>query len=206
MEALARALLLGLSTGVFCLGFCYPALAPVLLSRGSDAGRGAAAALALFLLGRLLAYLAVGAVLGAAGGFAPGLRGSAVSSAALLLLGLLLALYGLIDRLPRSGFCRAAGRALSRRLLLLPLGFLAGLSPCPPFLIAVAAAAGSGTAWRGIVFFLCFFAGTSVTLAPFLLAPRLARSAVLRAGARIAAVVAGAWYLWLGARGLAGLR
>jgi sulfite exporter TauE/SafE len=204
LTVLLQALGLGLSTGVFCLGFCYPVLAPLLLSREGERPGGSLAALALFLLGRLLAYLLVGLAVGLAGELAPRFAGSAAASWATAALGLLLVLYGVVERLPRWEICRVAQGVLSRRGLLLPLGLLAGLSPCPPFLLAIAAAVGTRSALRGALFFLLFFVGTSVYLLPFALSWLPARSRTLRAGSRLAAVVAGAWYLWLGLRGLAG--
>jgi sulfite exporter TauE/SafE len=197
-----QALGLGLSTGVFCLGFCYPLLAPVLLSREGERPTGSLASLGLFCAGRLVAYLAVGAAAGLAGGAFAGLAASTAGCIALAVLGVVLAAYGVVDRLPRWRMCRVAERGMARRGFLFPLGLLAGVSPCPPFLLAVAAVLGSGSAGSGILFFFCFFVGTSVYLLPFALAWLPARWVPLRAAARIAAVAGGGWYLWLGVRGL----
>ena len=198
-----QALWLGLSTGIFCLGFCYPALAPVLLSRNRESPAGTAASVGLFLLGRLAAYLLVGFAVGFAGERVRGAAGSVVVSGALALLGLLLALYAVLDRLPRWEICRVAARGMGGRSFLLPLGFLTGVSPCPPFLLAVTAAIGTGSPLQGALFFLCFYAGTSVYLLPFAASWLPARSQTLRRAARIAAIVAAAWYVWLGVHGLA---
>ena len=69
---IVRALSLGFSTGVFCLGFCYPILGPLLLSRRESTG-GYARSLTLFLAGRLAAYLLFGLITGMVGGSMSGL-------------------------------------------------------------------------------------------------------------------------------------
>ena len=63
-----KALALGLSSGIFCLGYCYPILGPIMFS--SEERRGwsrAAQSLGLFLAGRLIAYLIFGLLAGLLG-------------------------------------------------------------------------------------------------------------------------------------------
>ena len=67
---LSRAFLLGLATAPFCAAACAPVFLPVVLSREKARFGAQAAALGEFLLGRLVAYAAVGLVVGWIGGAA----------------------------------------------------------------------------------------------------------------------------------------
>jgi len=203
-----KALLLGLSSGIFCLGTCYPILGPLLLSRRDEATprpfAGAAASLALFLGGKLAAYLLVGLLAGLLGRSAR--RVAAIQTAILpslvILLGVLLALYGLGVHLPRWGFCRWSGRLLEDRRFLFAAGFLAGVNICPPFLLAISYTVGLGAVGPAVLFFLVFYLATSVYVLPFLLAPLITRFEAVRKAARIAAVASGLWFIYLGIKAL----
>lgn len=201
-----RALVLGLSTGLFCMGFCVPLVGPVLLGRSRTGLRESAAALGLFLAGRLVAYLAFGLAFGALGGaigrvwmvkarFLPILY---------LLLGLLMVAYGIVRSFPHVGFCRYLDARAGSRWYLLLLGFLAGINLCPPFLLAVTAALEAGGAVPGMLFFLVFFLATSVYLLPLLFAGMAGRFESVRFAARVAAFVAGGWFIYLAVRTLLG--
>lgn len=197
----AKALLLGLSTGLFCLGFCVPLLGPVLLS-GTRRVRDSALSLGLFLAGRLLAYLLFGLVFGALGGFV----GRFWSVKAILfpllyaLLGFLMILYGLAHSFPHLGFCRSLSPRLQSNWYLALLGFLAGINLCPPFLLAATAVMDAGGPVRGIIFFLVFFLATSVYLLPLIFSGLAARFASVRFAARAASVLVGIYFIFLSVR------
>ena len=67
-----KALALGFSSGIFCLGYCYPVLAPIMLSRKERAFKKTALSLGLFMLGRLIAYILFGALVGLLGRYMKG--------------------------------------------------------------------------------------------------------------------------------------
>lgn len=67
-----KALALGFSSGIFCLGYCYPVLAPIMLSREQGLFKKTAISLALFLLGRLTAYIIFGSLVGLLGRYVKG--------------------------------------------------------------------------------------------------------------------------------------
>jgi sulfite exporter TauE/SafE len=199
-----RGFALGLSTGIFCLGYCYPALAPVLLSRREAGWWRTASSLALFLAGRLAAYLLFGVLAGLAG---PRLLNSPAFQAwvlpiLFLAIGALLVLYGAVTGLPRLRICALGSPFFSDRRFLLLLGFLAGVNLCPPFLLAIGYALELGGIAESVLFFLFFFMATSLFLLPFLLSWLLARFQSVRAAARIAAIIAGLWFAYLGLRRL----
>jgi sulfite exporter TauE/SafE len=199
MELLWQGLLLGLSTGVFCLGACAPALVPSLLS-AAPGWRGGARLVGEVALGRLLAYLGFGALVGWLGtnfdSQALWLRQGA--GLATLLLALLLALYlaGRDLGLRRLALCRV----LPSGFLKTPVafGFLAGINPCPPFLLALTAALGAGGALPGMAFFAAFFVGTSLYLLPLVPFGALGRWPSTRLVGRMAGFLAVAAFTFLG--------
>ena len=98
---LMKALLLGLSTGPFCLGSCLSVLFPLICGggRGPEGASPLAARLRLlgrFSLGRLVAYLGFGALAGWLGGQVQHPLLSRISGAGLILLSLLLIAHGLV--------------------------------------------------------------------------------------------------------------
>ena len=143
----------------------------VVLSRCVQGSRrGNLAVGGAILVGRLVAYVLVGVGAGlvaATGLFA----GTALIWR--LMLGLLLACYAILPA--RSGdshrWCRAAvGRAAAGAFA---VGFLTGLSPCPPFLGAVALAMQSHGVGGAVLTMVAFFGATSLLLLPLWLAPAL---------------------------------
>ncbi len=204
LQIAGRALVLGLSTGLFCVGFCVPLLGPAMLSRDKGGLRESAASVGLFLAGRLAAYLLFGLVFGALGGVLSRVwQVKAVFVPVLYaLLGVLMILYGIIQSFPHVGFCRVLNPRVQSRWYLLVIGFLAGINICPPFLLAVTAAMDLGGAPQGMLFFFVFFIATSVYLLPLLFTGLVSRFKEVRVAARIAAIVAGLYFIWLAARPL----
>jgi sulfite exporter TauE/SafE len=205
LQLLGKAQLLGLSTGLFCAGFCLPIAGPALLGRERHGFRDSAGALGLFLAGRLAGYLLFGLVFGLLGAALArvGQVRTVVLPIVYLLLGLMLVLYGFVLSFPHIGLCRVLGPKLQSRWYLLVAGFLAGINLCPPFLLAVTAAVDAGTPWKGLVFFMAFFVATSVYLAPLLLAGVAARFQSVRFAGRVASALAGLWFVYLGIAALA---
>ena len=199
-----KAFLLGLSAGLFCAGLCLPLAAPVLFGREKGGAGGSALGVVLFLAGRLVAYLLVG--------LAVGLLGRALnrfwSVKDVLLpilyaaLGLLMVFYAFAQSFPQLGFCRFMRPALQSNRYLLLLRFLAGINICPPFLLAIAAALDAGGVLRGMLFFLVFFVATSIYLLPLFFAGSVTRYRGVRIAARIAAALAGCYFVVLALRAI----
>lgn len=206
LALLTKAAVLGLSTGLFCVGFCVPLVGPVLLGRERTGMRDSLRALGLFLGGRLVAYLLFGIVFGLLGAvIAPVWQAKDwLLPAVYALLGLLMIAYGLVLSMPHIGLCRLLAPRVQSSWYLVALGFLAGLNLCPPFLLAVTTVIDVGGALRGAAFFFVFFLATSVYLVPLLFSGFAARLGAVRVAARAASVVAGAYFLFLGIRTLVG--
>jgi sulfite exporter TauE/SafE len=198
-EAVLEGVLLGLSSGLFCLASCAPALVPFIM--GEDRRlRGTAGALAGITAGRFAAYMLVGGLVGAAASALQGPLLTTVSSIAMIALAVVLIAFSLRGSETLSCLCTfgklpAAGMPVA-------VGFLTGISPCPPFLLAISRAAALGSLVSGIGLFAGFFAGTSVYLLLFVPLGCAGRYEQVRTIGRIAAVIAGIFYLVIGVIGL----
>jgi sulfite exporter TauE/SafE len=165
---------LGLSTGSWCGLTCGPILLPLLFAerRGHAAN---ARVVILFLAGRFLAYLAVGAFLGAVGALAlsyvePALQ-HRLEAVAWLAVGAVLVAQAAAYLGRKWKVC-----ALSRRLKpqgnALVCGIASGLAICPPFVAAASRVFGMasgdpvGGSLAGSGYFLLFFLGTTVFFLP----------------------------------------
>ena len=197
----ARALLLGLSTGLFCAGFCVPLVGPLLLADENRSVRRSASRVLLFLAGRLVAYLLFGLVFGALGGILSRMWGIKAVLLPLLygVLGVLMIVYAVVQSFPHIGLCRSLGQPVRSGWYIACVGFLAGINLCPPFLLAVTTVMDIGGPLRGVLFFLVFFLATSVYLLPLFFAGLVSRFSSVRFAGRVAAVLAGLYFLYLAA-------
>ncbi|MDO9280557.1 MAG: sulfite exporter TauE/SafE family protein [Pseudomonadota bacterium] len=163
---------------------------------------------AAWQVGRLGAYVILGAAAGAAGASLPVSGPVAAVVAALLLGWFSLRLAGLAPPLPvRLAFpTRIAARLLARRGILARLGFgaLTALLPCGLLWSALAVSAASGGALWGALSMTAFWLGTVPALAVASRGLRLLAAArpALRVGLAGAVFLAGMWSI--GARAVAG--
>lgn len=176
-------LLLALTTGLLggfghCLGMCGPLVGGLAIAAGPRLGaRAALSAQAVYHLGRVTTYGAVGAVMGLAGSFvdvAGRLAGaqrvaSAAAGLAMIAMGLGAAgIAGWVRRLE----ARAADRVVAgvRGLLdggqgrLYPLGLLLGLLPCGLSYSIFVGSAATGAPVPGMLLALAFGLGTMPAL------------------------------------------
>jgi sulfite exporter TauE/SafE len=213
-----KALLLGLSTGLFCAGFCVPLVGPLLLADAGENGdctarpgaprdcprfplKRSITRVLLFLAGRLVAYLLFGLVFGALGGILSRVWGIKTVLLPLLyaILGVMMIVYAVVQSFPHIGFCRTIGQPVRSGWYIALVGFLAGINLCPPFLLAVTTVMDIGGALRGVLFFLVFFLATSVYLLPLFFAGLVSRFSSVRFAGRVTAVLAGLYFLYLAA-------
>jgi len=170
----AEAVLLGLTSGPACLASCGPVLLPWLAAENAPLAR-TAHLLGLYLGGRFAAYLVFGLVAGLAGAVAPpdAWWHTTLFGVANLGVAALLARYAVRLRpAPVEANCRHACDgcpAVRRRWSQLgpvSLGLVTGLNLCPPFIAATARAAEGGSFAYALLFFVFFFAGTSIWFLP----------------------------------------
>jgi len=200
-----QAALLGLSTGLYCATACFPMLISACFSRTDNGWIGTAKGVGQFLLGRLTAYLIVGALAGLAGFFLGRFHTASdlLVSTVYLVSGGLMATYGIVESFPHAKACAAMSRGFRTSTYMLVLGFLTGLNLCPPFVLAFSVAADLGGVLKGILFFFVFFLSTSVYMLPFFFSGLAARKVHVRKAARIISIAMGAWFVGEGGRRIA---
>lgn len=178
--AIATGLVLGLSSGGYCFWSCASVMAPFLVSTdGSTATHrwssvaGGLRALGWYNLGRLLAYLAAG--IGAS--WMAGARGIPphVQAAAMLATVALLG-YAVLRPSGQTRCWHGPGRRSGGAFA---MGVLQGLSPCPPFLVAVGLALTTPALLVGLLLFLSLFVGTALFTLPLAFVEPLRRRAWL---------------------------
>lgn len=199
-----QALLLGLSTGLYCATACFPLLLSALFTRNAGPWKGPAAGIGQFLVGRLAAYALVGAVAGLAGRFAAGFHGipGAVVALVYAVSGALMAAQGLAESFPHAKACAAMSKGFRNPAFMPLLGFLTGINICPPFVLAFSAAVDLGGVLRSVLFFALFFLATSIYMVPFLFAGFASRMGSVRKAARILSVAIGGYFALVGAHRL----
>jgi sulfite exporter TauE/SafE len=198
-----EALLLGVASGPVCLASCSPVLVPVLAAE-QKSPRDTGALLAQFLGGRLAGYLGFACLawlLGLSLELQP--RGRAlVYGLADLGLAIFLGWYALIMRAQPAADCEQPCPAARARLFAqqyrsfapVILGFVSGLTLCPPFVAAGVRAAESGGLAHALLFFLWFFFGTSIWFAPSVGLGMLRRFAAVGTVARLTLFLLAGYY------------
>jgi sulfite exporter TauE/SafE len=200
-----EAFLLGISSGPVCLASCSPVLLPMLAAERKAAG-GTVAQLAEFLAGRLAGYMGFAALawlLGLSLSLQPRARVLVVGVSDLG-LAILLAAYAFSLRPTRAKLCEdgcPASRAHRfaeqyRSFAPVYLGFVSGLTLCPPFVAAGVRAAETASLAGSMLFFLCFFVGTSIWFAPSVSLGLIRRFAAVAVVARFTLFLLAAYYAY----------
>jgi sulfite exporter TauE/SafE len=200
-SSLIEGLGLGLATGTYCLVGCVPILAPHYLCEKRDT-RHSILMVGEFLLGRLVAYLLFGALIGAVGEGGRNWLAGIPAAVLTILAGLFLLAGGLIRTFPNSPVCKTVRRwpAIGRVPLL--AGFVLGISPCPPFLAAASRLVALGSIPGGVILAGGFFLASSVYLLPVAFASRLTSLKRVQDVARMLAILTGVYFVVRGAAAL----
>jgi sulfite exporter TauE/SafE len=206
-----EALALGLSSGPACMASCGPVVIPSLLAEQSGMRRSARY-LSTFLGARFLGYLVFAAV-----AWELGVLVSLPPTPRLLMIGIIhVLLAGVLLWYAYSVGHKRAQSPLGLELVTIgvtrkrgisgpaALGFLTGLSLCPPFVIAGVRAAQLNSVAAALLFFAVFFVGTSVWFVPFVSLGRVRRNEAVTTVARMAMVLIAFYYLFLGSAMLMG--
>ena len=158
-----EAFLLGLANGTVCLAFCAPVLIPFLLAEGKTTPANFGL-MGEFLLGRLVGYLGFGAIAWITNSLIlakTSFREMVMGGVYMILAVFLVAFSLRPEHKPCGGqwLTRQSGRFHSdiSQWFSLVLGLLTGLNLCPPFLLAFAGAAGSGSLGSSVFLLLMFF-------------------------------------------------
>ncbi len=208
---LGEAVALGLASGPACVASCGPVVVPTMLAEGPG-WRAGARYLATFLGTRLLGYLIFAGVAWKLGRMtvADAPAHARILGAVHLLLAAALVGYAWSAGRPCDGAC-AGGKLLAiapegRRGVpgAALLGFLTGISLCPPFLAAGVRAAELGSLGAALLFFGVFSLGTAAWFVPLAGLAAVRRSEAVTTVARMAMVVIAAYYVFIGSAWLLG--
>jgi sulfite exporter TauE/SafE len=210
--ALGEALVLGLASGPACVASCGPVIVPSLLAERTGL-RVNSRYLSAFLATRLLGYLFFAAVAWGLGSLVS-LRfqeRSLTFATIHLLLGCALFVYAYSVGRPcahaRAGSELVTIGASKHRIPgAAVLGFLTGVSLCPPFVVAGVRAAEAASLSAALFFFAAFFLGTSVWFVPLAAFGWVKRNEAVTTVARMAMVLIALYYLYTGLITLIGRR
>lgn len=196
--------LLGLGTGAVCLAYCGPVIVPFIMGEGKTIS-GNITSLALFLTGRLLAYLLIGLLVGLLGNtllqnFADKTVFMGVSY---IILASLLIVYGFyrVREVCLGHSTVHLNKHFGNRFpLVVPVfgGLVTGMNFCPPLLLAITNAMETGKLSSSLIFFFMFFLGTTLYFIPIPFIGFFRRQQVLRIIGKFAAMLAGLLYLYKG--------
>ncbi len=194
--------LLGLSTGFYCLSACLPLLAPYLMAEGKAVWEFNFHIFLQFLGGRFLAYMLfalLASLAGKAGQYALPLWLLPASMAA---CGLLMVFFAAARVSGGRGPCLLK-KDLNPFFKRLPvaLGFVTGISICPPFAAGFIRLLEMADVLKGFAYFGGFFGATSLFISPVLLGTPWLGSRANEIG-RLTLLIAGLWYTVLGLKGL----
>lgn len=183
--AMVTGFVLGLSFGGHCFWSCAAVMGPFIVatdplesgSRWSSVG-GAFRVVGWYNLGRLFAYLSVGAVVMLLARSGP--HWPEAQAGALLVTAVVLGCS-----VVRPASCGPCWKPRRRNAGAFAMGLLQGLSPCPPFLVAVGIAlSGPGIA-AGILLFASLFVATTLFTLPLAFVEPLRRRGWLFAATRV---------------------
>jgi hypothetical protein len=203
--AFGEALVLGLASGPACVASCGPVIVPSMLTERSGL-RLNSRYLSAFLATRLLGYLVFAAVAWEAGALisfrAPGRMW--IFGLIHVLLGCVLMCYAWsVGRTcshagAASQLVTIGGAGQHRIPAAAALGFLTGVSLCPPFVAAGVRAAQAANVAAAMLFFAVFFLGTSIWFVPFASMGWIRRNEAVTTVARMAMALIAVYYLFAG--------
>lgn len=197
----SEGLLLGLSTGFYCLASCLPLLAPYIMAEGKTALKFNFFIFLQFTGGRFAAYMLFALLASLAGKAGQYALPPWLLPAGMLVCGLFMGTLA-VFRVSGWSLC-LLDRDFSPFFKRLPvaLGFVTGLNICPPFAVGFLRLMGLADILKGFAYFGGFFAATSLFIAPLLLGtPWIGRRA--NEIGRLTLLLAGTWYTGLGVAGL----
>lgn len=177
--------LVGVSSGISCLGICSPYLIPFLLAEKRDMKNNIFVILE-FLSGRLIAYLITG--------FATGVAGVALNEFIVSgkIIGTFMIIAGIMLFLYSSGMVNLVKFHLLKNIFVrvpFSAGLVSGLNICPPFIAAVTYAISLHDISISIIYFLLFFLGTSVYLFPFIFSGFISKYETARNAGKISGIL-----------------
>ncbi|MCD6270979.1 sulfite exporter TauE/SafE family protein [bacterium] len=187
IELIIQPLLVGLSSGVFCGMYCFPFIAPILISEKRKLSQDFILLLK-FIFGRLLGYIAFGALFGYLGEKITQDKFDLIASIVLIVLSAILVLYTLGFIKKKRSFCLKP--KIKTKLPIL-MGFLMGINVCPPFLMSLVYVFKLHNVLYGVIYFLIFFLATTIYFIPLGFLGYFNKFKEFQAVGRISALIVG---------------
>ncbi len=202
IQIIFEGLILGLSSGVYCLGTCFVFFMPYLLGEAKHKVFENLKKILSYMVGRLIAYITFALIMGFVGTTYPNIFTVKFSHFSLIAASLLMLIYALTHNFADSRFCNSFLQRF--RLTRIPffLGLFSGLNPCLPFLIGLARLWTLNSMLRGVVLFLAFFLGTSVYMIPLVFVSYLNRIERVKQIGLMVALLSSLWFLFVGISGV----
>ena len=195
-DYLIQPFLLGISVGIFCFTYCVPFIAPYLASEERKIGKNFRIILE-FILGRLGGYVLFGAIFGYLGEKISNQAVNLILIISLMILSVVLIIYASGFLKPKGIFCSSKYIKFREKSPIL-MGFLMGINICPPFLMSLAYVFTLHSVFKGIIYFLMFFLGTTIYFLPITFLGFLGKMKEFRFIARIAGLIVGFAFLVYG--------
>jgi sulfite exporter TauE/SafE len=190
-EIILQPILLGLSSGIFCVNYCFPFIAPYIVFEERKFKEDFKIILK-FIFGRLFGYLLFGAIFGYLGERITNKTVDLFFFLSLLMLSIILVLYSLGLIKEKNSFCFTKKYKSKTPFL---MGFLMGVNVCPPFLMALNYVFVLHTFLKGIIFFFFFFLATTIYFLPLTFLGFLNKIKEFRLVARISGILIGIIFL-----------
>ncbi len=194
--------MLGLSSGIYCVGSCLVFFMPYLLVEGKQKVFENLGKILSFMTGRLIAYIAFALITGFIGSSYQSLFTNRFSNICLIAAASLMLIYSLSHSFRGSGFCAPFIRRFSLMRIPFFLGLFTGLNPCPPFLVGVARLLTLNNILGGVVLFIAFFLGTSAYMIPLVFVSYLNKNERIKQIGIMVALLSSIWFLFVGIAGL----
>jgi len=190
-EIFVQPILLGFSSGVFCMSYCFPFVAPFVVFEKRKLKEDFKIVLK-FVFGRLFGYLIFGAIFGYLGEKITNRTIDLFFFLSLFILSFLLILYSIGLMREKKEICF---RSRFKNATPLLMGFLMGINVCPPFLMALNYVFLLHAFLAGILFFFLFFLGTTIYFLPLAFLGFLNKIKEFRVVARISGILVGLLFL-----------
>jgi sulfite exporter TauE/SafE len=198
-----EALLLGVSTGMYCFSQCGLVIIPYIFTDNNTGIKSHSLIVGEFLLGRFIAYTATGLLIGFLGERASATpvfgaaRFEIFIGISYIILSALLIFNAIYNRTKKDS-CRF-NKLKKFSYFPVLLGIFTGINICPPFIAAITKSFETKSMTLGALFFMLFFAATSVFILPLIFSGLLKRIDEIKIISRFVSVLAG---IYIGFQGL----
>ena len=189
---------MGISTGGYCLGACAPVVIPYIMAEGETTYKRLNWQIIQFLLGRFVAYILFAVIIGLVSHKIKEILTVRIAGISIIVTALILLIYAFIRNFPQLKFCeRFTNKPIFRQMPFI-FGFIIGMNICIPFLVAVTRVILLSNIFLAVIFFMSFFAGTSLFIFPLILLKPVLKHERVQSIGRLATVIAAVYFLIIG--------